>query len=157
LTVGCGRNDGRAPCLEEAAGGEGEARLASLEGPSKRLSTVARGISEGEGDVATLRETSDAVGEGESRDVGTRGVVGGEGVHTGEVKAGSISNVNLIPSLSSSRGYWKLEAVGMVSRLFFIEGQLCGWISDRCVRRRGRRKDDARTEESGKTRARLRL
>jgi hypothetical protein len=73
----------RAPCL---AGGEGEVRggesLTSLTGPSKRLSTVARGISEGEGDVATLRETSNAVGEGESRDVDTRGVVGGEGVHT---------------------------------------------------------------------------
>jgi len=118
LTVGCGRNDGRAPplpggepCLEDA-GGEGEVRggecLASLAGPSNRLSTVARGIADGDGGEAALRETSGNVNAVSSSSIacsqngtGLRvwGVVG-EGVDG--AKVGGILNVNLIPPSSSS-------------------------------------------------------
>ena len=108
-------------CLADAAGGEGEVRgesLASLEGPLKRLSTLERGVAEGDDGEAALPETSDTEGKEKAVssssltnsqngaclrawNVGTRGIVG-EGVRGGEVKAGGISSSNsIVPSSSS--------------------------------------------------------
>jgi len=75
--------------------GKGDTRggecLAPLAGPSKSLSTVARGIADGEGGKAALRGTSGIVNAVSSGSLGCR-----------EAKVGGISNVNLIPPTSSA-------------------------------------------------------
>lgn len=75
FATGCGMNEGRTPprlldcaICGNAAGGERETRggedLASLAGPSKRRSAVARGIPEGDWvGEAPLQETKGAVGK----------------------------------------------------------------------------------------------
>ena len=74
--IGCGRNEGREPPRRfvgeirgdagdgwdrEVRGGE---NLASLAGPSKRFSAVARGMEEGDGGEERVREAGDATGKG---------------------------------------------------------------------------------------------
>ena len=66
FVIGCGRNEGRDPprILDgELRGGDGEARenLASLVGPSKRFSAIARGMEEGDGGEVRVREAGDTM------------------------------------------------------------------------------------------------
>ena len=126
LVVGCGRNDRNAslirgePCLKDAAGGEGEAcseSLVSLADLLKCLRTVVLGNTKGEGAEAAFQKQVMLRGGRKQchcphlqvQRMEQAWVFGMSalrtslgGVHTSKVKAGGISNLNLIPPLSSS-------------------------------------------------------
>lgn len=70
--IGCGRNEGREPprIFDGEVRGDGgdvgarEENLASLASPSKRFSAVARGMEEGDGGEARVREARHTTGKG---------------------------------------------------------------------------------------------